>query len=97
MISSGEIPLILDTAAFKRCGLAPVPAAKCSVRSSGHTFGPLPEHGFAMLQAYRGGVAVAATVIDSKAGAITIYPTKKVTTATPVTWYPFAPIAYSPV
>ena len=86
------LALVVDgTAAFKRCGLAPVPAGKCSVRSSGHTFGPLPEHGFAMLQAYRGGVAVAATVIDSKAGAITIYPTKKVTTATPITWYLFAP------
>jgi hypothetical protein len=77
------------TAQFGRAGVATVPKGQISVRVSGLQWA-IAEAAVATLGAYRAGVAVAAAVVDRKAGTLTITLTKKVTADTPVAWLLFA-------
>jgi len=89
-ISGGTLPaLIVDGGVeLLRGGVAIVPKGKISVKVTRPKLS-FPEVALAVLQAYRPGVAVAATVVDKAAGSVTIYLSKKVTVDTPVAFFLF--------
>ncbi len=88
--SGGTKPaLIVDGGVqLLRGGVAIVPKGKMSVMVTRPKVS-FAEAAVAVLQAYRPGVAVAATVADPAAGTMTIYLTKAVTVATPVAYFLF--------
>lgn len=90
-ISAGTtVPALLVDGGVQllRGGVAVVPKGKISVRVTRPKVS-FPEAAVAVLQAYRPGVAVAASVVDKAAGSVTIYLTKKVTVDTPVAFFLF--------
>jgi len=89
-ISGGALPaLIVDGGVqLLRGGVVVVPKGKSSVKVTRPKLS-FPEVALAVLQAYRPGVAVAATVVDKAAGSVTIYLSKKVTVDTPVAFFLF--------
>jgi hypothetical protein len=89
-ISGGGLPALLVEGGLRllRGGVTTVPKGKSSVKIT-RSVVSFPEAAIAVLQAYRPGVAVAATVVDKATGTVTIYLTAKVTAATPVAFFLF--------